>query len=98
MNPREYFTVLFERSHVEDIPWATIINSVFGAVFIASLAWSGYIFMLVSEGRALDASAVKSLSPVDRASLDTAHAVFESRALEETKYRTGVYQYRDPSQ
>lgn len=98
MNMRDYLTALIERFHIEDIPWTKIVNGLFLAVFLASLAWSAYIFMLVSEGRALDASAVKSISPVDRATLDAAHQVFETRAQEEQKYRTGVYQYRDPSQ
>lgn len=98
MNPRDRITALLERWHVEDIPWSKIVNAVFVAVFVASLAWSGYIFVLVKQGRALDASAVKSILPVDRATLDAAHHVFETRALEEQKYRTGVYQYRDPSQ
>lgn len=98
MNPRDYLTALSERFHIEDIPWVKLVNSIFLAVFVLSLAWSAYIFMLVSQGRALDASAVKSISPVDRETLDAAHRVFETRAQEEQKYRTGAYVYRDPSQ
>ncbi len=66
--------------------------------FASIVVWNVWAFDTVANGGVIG-TAVTSTTPLfDHSALDAIHAVFQKRADEETKYRTGVYRYSDPSQ
>lgn len=67
-------------------------------VLAGLIVWNVWAFDRVARGGVIGAPEVGTPPVFDSSSLDAVHAIFESRAAEETKYRTGVYTFPDPSQ
>ncbi len=67
-------------------------------VLAGVIVWNAWAFDTVARGDAIGNKATKPPPVFSRASLDAVHAIFENRATEELKYKTGVYRYVDPSQ
>ncbi|MDE1919699.1 MAG: hypothetical protein KGH56_03335 [Patescibacteria group bacterium] len=67
-------------------------------VFAGIVVWNIWAFDTVASGGAIGAPAVTAPPIFSRSSLDAVHAVFSSRADEESKYQTGAYRYADPAQ
>lgn len=65
---------------------------------ISIVVWNIWAFDTVASGGAIGSPSVTTPPMFSRSSIDTIHAVFANRAVEEAKYRTGEYQYADPSQ
>lgn len=77
--------------------WFVLITIATLVLAILTL-WNVWAFNTVASGGVISTSP-KTVAPlVDRAALDTVHGIFRDRAIEEGKYVTGTYQYRDPSQ
>lgn len=66
--------------------------------FVGIVIWNVWAFDTVAQGGIIGETMTDKQSLFSRSSADAIHAVFEKRADEETKYRTGVYRYADPSQ
>lgn len=66
--------------------------------FIGIVVWNAWAFDTITSGGVIGRAATSTPAIFDRTLLDVVHAVFEKRATEEAKYRTGVYRYADPSQ
>lgn len=62
------------------------------------VVWNAWAFDTVARGGVIGASSPKSLPIFDHSSLDVIHTIFTNRAIEEEKYKTGIYRYADPSQ
>ena len=77
--------------------WLVLLTTAMIAL-MGIIIWSVWAFSTVAGGGTLSAPTTKAPTIFDNSSLDTIHAIFESRAAEETKYRTGAYRYTDPSQ
>lgn len=67
-------------------------------VFAGIIVWNVWAFDTVASGGVIGGAAPGSPPVFSRSSLDAIHAVFEKRAAEEAKYKTGTYRYADPSQ
>ena len=66
--------------------------------FIGIVVWNIWAFDTVAGGGSIGSPSVTAPPAFSRSSIDAIHAVFANRAVEEAKYRTGEYQYADPSQ
>lgn len=66
--------------------------------FVAIIAWNVWAFDTVAQGGAIGSPDTNTPPAFSRSSLDAIHAIFTKRAVEETKYKTGVYIFTDPSQ
>lgn len=62
------------------------------------IVWNAWAFDIVARGGVIGVPAPKATPVLDRTSLDAIHTIFTNRAIEEEKYKTGVYRYADPSQ
>lgn len=70
-----------------------------GLILVAAvIGWNVWAFDTVANGGVIGSNATSTPTVFNRSSLDTIHAIFDSRAAEEEKYQTGVYTYSDPSQ
>ncbi|MBI4088594.1 hypothetical protein HY415_00680 [Candidatus Kaiserbacteria bacterium] len=77
--------------------WLVLL--IFSAIALAGIvAWNVWAFQTVAGGGVIGAPVTGAPQAFNPSSLDTVRAVFESRAAEEAKYRTGAYRYADPSQ
>lgn len=77
--------------------WAVILLS--SLIILAGIVvWNIRVFDTVARGGVIGTPPAKSSSVFNRALLSDVRAIFEARASEELKYRTGTYQYADPSQ
>lgn len=66
--------------------------------FVCIVVWNVWAFDTVARGGIIGTTPGSSSPAFNRSSIDALHTVFEERAAEEAKYRTGVYRYADPSQ
>ncbi len=64
----------------------------------AILVWNVWAFDTVAQGGTLGGAATSTAPVFSQNSLDAIHSIFKERAVEETKYLTGVYGFADPSQ
>ena len=62
------------------------------------VVWNIWAFDTIAQGGVIGSSTASTPAVLDSPSLNAVRAVFEERAAEEAKYRTGVYRYSDPSQ
>jgi hypothetical protein len=62
------------------------------------IVWNVWAFDTVASGGTIGAPATRAPAVFGRTSLEAIRAIFEKRAAEEAKYRTGVYGFTDPSQ
>lgn len=71
---------------------------IFIIALIGTIVWSIQSFSTVAGGGTIGI-VTKEVQPIfNKSSLDDIHAVFTSRADEESKYVSGIYNYTDPSQ
>jgi hypothetical protein len=66
--------------------------------FICIIIWNVWAFDTVAQGGSIAPSATSTPAVFKRSSIDMVTTVFQSRAVEESKYVTGVYRFTDPSQ
>ncbi len=59
---------------------------------------SGFIFRKVSKGEVVGSAETVTAPAFSPASVESIHSLFNGRATEEKKYRTGTYRFDDPSQ
>lgn len=77
--------------------WTVLL--ILSAIILAGIVvWNAWIFDTVARGGVIGAPPVKKLPVFNRALLNDVRFIFETRAAEALKYRTGVYEYADPSQ
>lgn len=62
------------------------------------VVWNVWAFDTIANGGVIGTTATSTPPVFNHSSLDAIRAVFQMRAVEETKYVTGVYRYADPSQ
>ncbi|MFA6503300.1 MAG: hypothetical protein WCT45_03560 [Candidatus Paceibacterota bacterium] len=62
------------------------------------VVWNAWAFDTVAGGGTIGNAATSTEPVFSQASLDAVHTIFENRALEESKYVSGVYMFTDPSQ
>ncbi len=67
----------------------------FAVLFLASILWNAFTYFEVANSETATSENTSVLT-VDTKAIDTARAVFQKRATEETNYR-GIYQFIDPS-
>ena len=76
-----------------------IILLTLSLIALASIvAWNVWAFDTAVRGGVMGPSATSTPLVFNRASLDAVRSIFESRAAEEMKYKTGIYAFSDPSQ
>lgn len=66
--------------------------------FAGIIVWNIWTFDTVANGGVIGTAATNSPTAFDRSSIDAINDIFEKRATEEIRYRTGVYRFSDPSQ
>lgn len=77
--------------------WLTML--IFAAILLAGIVvWNAWAFDTIARGGVIGVSSAKAPAAVTSDSLNTIRTIFSNRAVEEAKYRTGVYSYADPSQ
>ncbi len=59
---------------------------------------SGSVFRKVSKGEVVGSAEAVTAPAFSPASVESIHSLFNGRATEEKKYRTGTYRFDDPSQ
>ncbi|HVM59027.1 MAG TPA: hypothetical protein VMT80_01745 [Candidatus Paceibacterota bacterium] len=69
-----------------------------GIAFAGLIVWNLWAFDRLAQGKTIGAAAASTTPVFSQATLDQIHEVFEARAAEEAKYRSGEYRYADPSQ
>lgn len=75
-----------------------LMCGVFVVMLIIIISWDVWTFKVVESGE-ISPSEVESSTPVlNRAAIDRVTKLFEERAVEEEKYKTGSYHFSDPSQ
>lgn len=77
--------------------WVWGVRVFIGGIILL-VAWSASVYLRVAGGGAVDADATQQPPLIDQASLRAVRSVLDSRAVEEQKYKTGAYSYKDPSQ
>ena len=76
-----------------------LIMLTFSILVLAGIVvWNIWTFDTVANGGAIGSPAITTPSLFSRSSIEAIHTVFANRAVEESKYQTGIYQYADPSQ
>lgn len=100
MNIFHLISSIFKRSQAESDPmrdWLMVLT--FAAVALAGIVvWNMWAFDTIARGGSIGSVATSSPPVFNKSSLNIIHTVFEDRATEEARYRTGVYRYADPSQ
>lgn len=69
-----------------------------GIALMGIIVWNAWVFDRVASGGVVGTRATSTPPIFNQSSLDTIHAIFDNRAIEEHKYVTGEYRYIDPSQ
>lgn len=91
-------TFSFPTNSLDPVRWWAWGVRVFFVASILLVIWSVSVYLHVAGGGAVDADAVEHTPLIDQASLRAVRSVLDSRSVEEQKYKTGTYSYRDPSQ
>ena len=63
-----------------------------------TVVWNTLTFNAVTKGDAIGTAATGTPPIFNKSSLDAIHAIFTSRAAEESNYINGTYHFADPSQ
>jgi hypothetical protein len=69
-----------------------------GVALVGIVAWNASAFDTISGGGVIGTRATSTPPIFTQTSLDTLHAIFDTRQAEEEKYVNGEYRYADPSQ
>ncbi len=89
---------LFKRSNGNPMrDWLGLLTCS-AIALVGIVVWNMWAFDTISQGGVIGTPANSSPAVFSGSSLDTINTIFASRADEEAKYRTGVYNYADPSQ
>lgn len=91
----KHFRFVWRRDPERD--WAGML-AISVIAFIGIVVWNAWTFDIVANGGVIGTAATSPPPAFNRSSIDATHKVFEERASEEVKYRTGVYRFSDPSQ
>lgn len=77
--------------------WFTMLT--FSTILlIGIIVWNVWAFDTVAQGGVIGAPTTRTAPVFSRSSLEDIQIIFADRAIEESKYKTGVYRYADPSQ
>jgi hypothetical protein len=95
---RAIFSYFQSGNHIDPTRDWFVLLSLAAIIFAGLIGWNAWAFDTVASGGNIGGPAPKSTPLFDASTLDAIHALFETRAAEEAKYRTGVYRYTDPSQ
>ncbi len=85
-------------THLDPVRDWLIVCILSVTILAGIIAWNAWAFNTVAGGGVIGTPVADTLPVFDRSSLGIIHTIFNSRAEEETKYRTGTYRYADPSQ
>jgi len=77
--------------------WFVMVSFLLAAL-ISIIIWNVWAFDTVASGGVIGNPATSTPAVFNQSSLDTVHAVFANRAIEEEKYENGTYHFADPSQ
>lgn len=66
--------------------------------FVVIVVWNIWTFETAANGGVIGTATTSPAVSFNSSSLDAIGVIFLNRSAEETKYRTGVYRYTDPSQ
>ena len=91
----EHFHTSWRRDPERD--WIGLIT-LSAIVLTGIIIWNMWTFDIVANGGVIGSAATSSPTTFNRSSMDAINDVFDKRAAEEIRYRTGVYHYSDPSQ
>ena len=102
MNISDLFGSFIKRPHSNasidpERDWLMLLTVAMVA-FVGIIVWNVWAFDTVADGGTIGAVTTKAPAVFDNSSLDTIHSIFENRAAEEAKYRTGTYRFAGPSQ
>ena len=84
-----------ERDPVRD--WIVALIAA-GIALAGIIVWNIWTFDTVARGGVIGPATPNTQTFLDDSSLSAVRAIFEKRADEEAKYRTGTYRFADPSQ
>lgn len=79
---------------VRDWIW---LLSAFLVAFACIVVWNAWAFDRIASGGVIGTAVPTEASTFNPSTLDTIRKIFETRAAEEQKYKTGVYRFDDPS-
>ena len=75
-----------------------LVSLIVSAIALTGIVvWNAWAFDTVANGGVIGSPATSTAPIFSQSSLDTIHAIFDDRAIEEQKYVTGEYRYTDPS-
>ncbi|HEX8946618.1 MAG TPA: hypothetical protein VF829_00155 [Candidatus Paceibacterota bacterium] len=66
-------------------------------LLVASVAWNVFVFRTTITDQATVGVPVRAGQSVNRTTLQRMQQIFNARAIEQEKYQTGAYVFRDPS-
>jgi len=75
-----------------------VLLAVSAIALVSLIVWNAWTFDTIAGGGVIGAPTGEAAPVFSRSSLDTVRRIFEERAAEEAKYRTGAYRFVDPSQ
>jgi hypothetical protein len=65
---------------------------------VCIIVWNAWAFDTVAQGGAIGPVATSTPAVFSRSAVNGINTVFQNRAVEESKYATGIYHFTDPSQ
>ncbi|MCX6790553.1 MAG: hypothetical protein NTV60_03470 [Candidatus Kaiserbacteria bacterium] len=75
-----------------------ILLLIISVILLTSIVvWNAWTFDMIAKGGVIGSSATSTAPTLEQTSFEDIHAVFDKRAIEESNYTSGVYQYVDPS-
>lgn len=95
----QFLTKLIRRVAAPDpvTNWSVLLTMA-GVALVGIIAWNVQVFQTVVNGGTIGAPAIESRAVPSDSSFNAVHTMYEQRDTEESKYKTGVYRYNDPSQ
>ncbi len=74
-----------------------IMTGLFVFALLTIIIWEVWTFSIVEGGETSGVVTASSTPPLNRAAIDSVTKLFEARAVEEEKYKSGGYHFNDPS-
>jgi hypothetical protein len=94
-SPSKHLRIKWRRNPERD--WVNIL-AISTVALIGVIIWNMRTFDVIANGGVIGPAATSSSVILNKSSIDAIHDVFDKRATEELKYRTGAYRFSDPSQ
>ncbi len=94
---RSLLNRLHKQTQIDPVRDWFVLLTVFVLALASIIVWNVWTFDRVASGGVIGRVELPTSAVFNQTSLDTVRTIFENRASEEAKYRTGVYQYTDPS-